>query len=160
MRVSATVCIDSSADRVWALLDDLERIIDWAPGIRSAECPSGLESGAGAERHCRLAGGIELTERFTAWTDGVSFAYEGTGLPGVRVASNTWSVEPVGSAQTILRSEAQVELRGAIRDRLLRGLMRWQSRRAAARSLGAFKHIVETGTLPTRGRRYPAPANC
>ncbi|MEN9646414.1 MAG: hypothetical protein RL238_3083 [Actinomycetota bacterium] len=160
MRVSAAVCIDSPIEQVWALLVDLERIVDWAPGIRSAECPVGRESGTGAVRHCRLAGGINLVETFTAWVDGSSFTYEGAGLPGVRLARNTWSVEPVGAAQTTLRSEAQVELNGAIRTRLLRRVMRWQARRAAARSLGAFKHIVETGTVPARGHRYPTPAGC
>jgi hypothetical protein len=83
-----------------------------------------------------------------------------TGLPGVRVARTTWSVEPVGSTQAILRSDAQVEHRGTVFDRALRGVMRCQSRRAAARSLGAFKHIVETGTPPARGDRYPAPTGC
>ena len=66
MRVSATVCIDRPSTQVWALLADLERIADWAPGIRSATCPVGLESGTGAVRHCRLTGGIELVETFTA----------------------------------------------------------------------------------------------
>lgn len=160
MRVTASVCIDRPAHDVWALLADLERIVEWAPGIRSARCPSGRESGTGAVRHCRLTGGIDLVEHFTTWINGVSFTYEGTGLPGVRVARNTWSVEPFGQEQTMLRSEAHVELRGSIRDRILRGLLHWQARRGAAHSLGAFKHIVETGAAPVRGQRCPAPALC
>lgn len=155
-----TVCVDVPAPQVWALLADLERIADWAPGIRSARCPLGRESGLGALRECQLTGGIELIENWTDWVDGVSFTYEGSGLPGVQLARNTWSVQPIGDAQALLRSDAEVELRGRVRGGLFGGVLRWQARRAGARSLGAFKYLVETGSAPATRRRYPAPATC
>jgi hypothetical protein len=70
-----------------------------------------------ALEECTPAGSVET---FTAWVDGASFTYAGAGRTGVRLARNTWSVEPAGAAQTILRSEAHVELNGAIRARILR----------------------------------------
>lgn len=155
-----SVCVDAPAREVWTVLADLPRITEWAPGIRSARCPTGRESGVGAVRHCELTGGIELVEQWTNWVDGVSFTYEGAGLPGVRLARNTWTVEAVDSTKTVLRSDAHVVLRGARRDRLLSGVLRWQARRAGARSLGAFKHLVETGTAPAPGHRHRAPATC
>jgi hypothetical protein len=58
-----------------------------------------------------LRGGITVHERWLAWHEGRSFTYEGIGVPGVAQASNHWTVRPEG-AQTLLSSEADVELKG------------------------------------------------
>ena len=67
--------------------------------------------GIGAERTCELVGGLTITERRTAWDQGRSFTYEGSGLPLVKRAMNTWCVRPDGD-RSMLVSEALVELKG------------------------------------------------
>jgi hypothetical protein len=87
--------------------------------------------------------------------------YEGIGVPGVAQARNHWSVRPEG-AQTVLTTEAEVELKGARITRLLEPIFARQIRRVGARTLAAFKFLVENGT-PPRGphRRLPrAAATC
>jgi hypothetical protein len=155
-----TVCIDASADVVWSWLARIEEIPLWSRGIISARSVPGRERGIGAERVCQLTGGITLTERWLAWEEGVSFSYEGHGLPGVRVARNTWTVEPRGT-QTILRSEAHVEFKGRLLGRLLRPVARRQAFRLGRQAFGAFKYLVETGKAPTDlSVRLPAPVAC
>jgi hypothetical protein len=158
--VTATVCIDAPHAAVWDHLARIEDIPLWSRGIISARTVPGHERGAGAERVCELAGGITLSERWTSWRDGVSFTYEGHGLPGVRTARNTWTVEPHGS-QTILRSEAHVQFKSGTLGRLLDPVARRQARRMGRQSLGAFKCLVETGQAPADlSARLPAPAAC
>jgi hypothetical protein len=158
--VAATVCIDAPHAAVWDHLARIEDIPLWARGIISAATVPGHERGLGAERVCQLAGGITLSERWTSWHEGVSFTYEGHGLPGVRTARNTWTVEPHGT-QTILRSEAHVRLKGGAAARLLDPIARRQARRMGRQSLGAFKYLVETGQAPADlSAPLPAPAAC
>ena len=158
--LTATVCIEAPAATVWNYLVRIEDIPLWSRGIVSARSVTGRERGVGAERVCQLVGGITLTERWLAWNDGVSFTYEGHGLPGVRVARNTWTVEP-HDTQTILRSEAHVQLRGGLLARLLDPIAKRQSRRMGRQALGAFKYLVETGRPPEDlSVRLPAPAAC
>ena len=85
----------------------------------------------------------------------------GVGVPGVAHARNLWSVHPDGS-QTVLSSKADVELKGARITRLLEPIFARQIGRVGAKTLAAFKFLVENGT-PPRGphRRLPrAAATC
>jgi hypothetical protein len=158
--LTSAVCIDAPVAAVWDYLARIEDIPLWSRGIISARIVPGHERGVGAERVCQLAGGTTLTECWLAWDDGTSFSYEGHGLPGVRVARNTWTVEPHGT-QTVLRSEAHVQLKGGPLARLLDPVARRQARRMARQSLGAFKYLVETGRAPEDlSARLPAPAAC
>ncbi|MBO0831860.1 MAG: SRPBCC family protein [Actinobacteria bacterium] len=158
--MTATVCIEAPADEVWRCLARIEDIPLWSRAIISASTVPGHERGVGAERACKVVGGIDLTERWLAWDEGVSFTYEGTGLPGVRVARNTWTVEPLG-AQSILRSEAHVEFKRGPLGPLLKQLAKRQSARMGRQSLGAFKYLVETGEPPSDlSVRLPVPATC
>lgn len=101
-----------------------------------------------------------MAEHWVEWHEGQSFTYEGHGLPGVRVARNTWSVEPHGP-QTILQSEAHVQLKGGLLAWPLEIAARRQSRRMSRRALGAFKYLVETGRAPDDlAARLPAPSTC
>lgn len=158
MHLSMTVCIDAPTDDVWRHLADLESIALWAPGIRTAQCAPGRERGVGAERVCELTGGITLVEEWLDWVDGVSFTYEGRGLPGVAWARNTWTVAAVGD-KTLLRSDAEVQLLGRGRLRVMEPMLAWQSRRMGRRSLGNLKHLIERGSLPA-SRRTTIPASC
>lgn len=159
MTVELSICIAAPIGKVWALLADLESFASWAPGIRAARCTPGREHGAGAERVCDLAGGLTITERWIEWSEGVSFTYEGTGLPGVKVARNTWSVEPYG-ARTLLTSRASVELRARRLTSCLELMMRRQSLRMGRRSLVNFKHLVEHGELPQAWQRVAFAPGC
>ena len=158
--LTATVCIDAPAAAVWSWLARLEDIPLWSRAIISARSVPGRERGAGAERVCELAGGITLAERWTAWDEGVSFTYEGHGLPGVRVARNTWTVDPCG-AQAMLRSDAHVEFKGGPLGWLVRPIASRQAGRMGRQTLGAFKYLVETGQAPRDlSKRLPVPATC
>lgn len=107
-----------------------------------------------------MAGGITLSERWISWHDGVSFTYEGHGLPGVRTARNTWTVEP-HDTQTILRSEAHVQFKGGPVAQLLDPIARRQALQLGRQALAAFKNLVETGQAPADlSARLPAPAAC
>ena len=61
---------------------------------------------------------------------------------------NTWTVESHGPRQTLLRTEASVQLRAGRLGDLAAPMVRWQSRRMGWRALAAFKHLVETGGAP------------
>lgn len=149
IHVSDSVCIDASAADVWRWLARLEAIALWSETVRTATCEPGRDAGVGAERLCTLGGGITLVETWTAWDEGRSFTYEGRGLPGVKVARNTWTIEPHAPLRTLLRTEAEVDLRAGRLGDLAAPMVRWQSRRMGWRALAAFKHLVETGTPPT-----------
>jgi polyketide cyclase/dehydrase/lipid transport protein len=161
IRLLATACIDAPPRTVWKQLADLETISRWAPSIRRARCAGALSHGIGAEQTCELVGGLTITERWTAWDEGRSFTYEGSGLPLVKRAMNTWSVRP-DADRSLLVSEPLVELRGGALGRMLEPLFAAVFRRMAPRSLAAFKYLVEHGK-PSSGRpsRLPrAPVAC
>lgn len=158
--MTSAVCIDAPAAAVWRWLARLEDIQLWSRPVLSARTVPGCERGVGAQRVCQLVGGITLAEHWVEWHEGQSFTYEGHGLPGVRIACNTWSVEPHGQ-QTILRSEAHVQLKGGLLAWPLEIAARRQSRRMGGRALGAFKYLVETGRAPEdRAGHLPAPSTC
>jgi hypothetical protein len=161
-RLSASVCIDAPADAVWARLAALEDFTLWSEPVLRARCDGPRSRGVGAERTCDLAGNVTIRERWVRWDEGRSFAYEGAGLPLVKRARNVWSVQPEGARQARLTSAAAVELNGGVVGRLLEPLMAAMSRRLAARSLAAFKYLVEHGH-PYGGRHSElprAPATC
>jgi hypothetical protein len=115
----------------------------------------------GAERTCDLVGGRTITERWMAWEEGQSFAYEGVGLPLVKRAVNRWTVRPQGE-KTLLISEAEVELKGGVVGRLLEPVLGPLMRRLGPRALAAFAYLVEQGR-PYAGKASAlpkAPALC
>lgn len=162
IRLSGSVCIDAPADMVWSRLARLEDIEIWSHLVRRASCPHGRSHGVGAERTCELPGSITIEERWIAWDEGRSFAYEGTGLPLVKRAHNVWSVHPENEHQALLTTVAEVELKGGWFGRLLEPIMATVFRRMAPSSLAAFKYLVEKGH-PYQGRLSDlpvAPATC
>jgi hypothetical protein len=86
IKLSGSVCIDAPAELVWARLAKLEDIELWSHLVKRATCPGERSRGVGAERTCELVGKITIQERWVAWDEGRSFAYEGTGLPLVKRA--------------------------------------------------------------------------
>lgn len=158
--VTDSVCIDAPAAVVWGWLARIEDIPLWSRAVVSASTVPGHERGVGAVRVCQLVGGITLAEHWVDWREGESFTYEGHGLPGVRVARNTWSVEPRGQ-QTILRSRAHVRLKGGLLAWPLEMAARRHARRMGRQALGVFKYLVEQGRAPNDlPTHLPAPSTC
>ncbi|MBL0726609.1 SRPBCC family protein [Piscinibacter sp. HJYY11] len=160
----ASACINADASRIWKQLTALDEIPLWSHAVLTAACPPGHSEGVGAIRHCTLRGGIRLEEHWVGWDSvGRWFQYEAKGLPMVAHASNRWQVESVDSETSLLRTHAQVRLKGGVFvERMLGGVLRRRSDEMASRALAAFKYLVETG-VPYRGRPsdlQPAPATC
>ena len=158
IRHRASVCIDAPAIAVWERLARLEEIELWSEVVVAAECPAGRSRGVGAERVCRLVGGVTIRERWLEWDEGIGFVYEGVGIPLVASARNRWMVQPHGD-QTMLVSEAEVRLKRRWFGRLLSMLVALQIRRVARRTLAAFAYLVEHGEAPAvKHARLPVPA--
>lgn len=161
LTVVTSVCIDAPAQQVWARLTRLEDIRLWSEAVLEAHCEGPRTQGVGAQRTCRLRGGISISERWVAWEEGRSFTYEGSGIPGVLTARNHWSVVAAGR-QSELTSHAQVRLKGGRIAVLWEPMVAWQTKRVGTRTLAAFKYLVEHGEPPrVRHARLPvAPAVC
>lgn len=86
----------------------------------------------------------------------MSFTYEGTGLPFVETARNTWSVRAEGPNQTLLTTVAEVKLGRGWLGIILKPVMAVASRRMSSRSLAAFKYLVEHGE-PFKGKHSLLP---
>jgi hypothetical protein len=155
-KVRGSACIDSPAAAVWERLPRIEEIKLWAEPIRHVTCDHATSRGVGARRRCELSGNVVVEERWTAWDEGHSFQYEGYGIPLVKRAVNTWAVAPHSAQQTLLMSEAEVELKGGRLARFLEPLMAFAMRRMAPNSLAAFKYLVEHGR-PYKGRHSTLP---
>lgn len=156
IKMRGSVCIDAPAAAVWERLARIEDITLWAEPIRRVSCDSTTSRGVGARRRCELRGNVVVEEQWTAWDEGRSFQYEGSGIPFVKRAVNTWSLAPHSTEQTLLVSDAEVELKGGWLGRLLEPLMALAMQRMAPNSLAAFKYLVEHGR-PYEGRHSTLP---
>lgn len=125
----------------------LEEISLWSAPVLKASCPAGHNSGVGAMRVCILRGNLEIRESWSEWSDELRyFTYQAEGIPLVRRAVNRWSVQAHGPSQSLLISEAEVELRGGIVARFLfEPAMAKRMTAMGRQSLAALKHLVETG---------------
>src|SRR5262245_46916609 len=122
MKLTATVCIDASVDKVWAVLSDLEAIHLWVAAIRRSYCPH-QRRGIGALRICELERAT-IRETIVEWNEGRSFTYRGSGAPMMKSAQNTWSLTAQGE-QTLVTTTAEVQLKGGPFGQLLTPLVKW-----------------------------------
>ncbi len=150
-----SVCIEAPAREVWAGLARLEDIQLWSEAVVDARCEGAISQGVGAERTCDLVGGITIKERWLAWEEGRSFAYEGVGIPLVARARNEWTVHAEGE-RTLLTSRAEVVLKGGFVGKLLEPLVAYQLNRIGPRTLAAFKYLMEHGE-PPQGKHSKLP---
>src|SRR5215510_9073385 len=97
MKVSASVCINAPAPKVWALLSELDSIHVWNESIHRSYCESENKRGVDAVRVCELGGNVTIRETIIAWDEGQSFTYIGQGVPLVKRAANTWRVTRVAN---------------------------------------------------------------
>src|SRR4051812_45229651 len=112
-RMSSRGCIEAPVEVVWAHLSRLDQIHVWTDVIHRSYMASECSSGVGAERVCELGGTRSLHERVIAWEEGVSFTYESTDAPMMKLARNCWSVRADGE-RTVVTSDAEMEFRGGI----------------------------------------------
>ena len=147
IRIRSTACIDAPASRVWSRLCALEEIPLWSAPVLRATCPLGHNTGIGAQRICALKGNLEIRESWSEWSNEQRyFKYEAEGIPLVKRASNRGSVHAHSPGQSLLISEAEVELQGGgIARLLLEPLMEKRMIILGQQSLAALKHLVETG---------------
>lgn len=159
--IQLTACVDAPAANVWACLARLESIEQWSEAVVRARCDGARTRGVGAERTCELRGRVTIRERWLAWDEGRSYTYEGSGIPLVAHARNTWTVAAVGDA-TLLTSRAEVLLRGGPLGRLLEPLIAAQSRRMGRRALAAIGYLASHGEAPAAPHRSLAalPSAC
>jgi Polyketide cyclase / dehydrase and lipid transport len=157
-RFTRSVCIHAPVGEVWERLARLEDIQLWSEAVTAARCDGAVSRGVGAQRTCKLVGGVTITERWLQWEEGRSLTYEGVGVPLVAMASNRWTVHPAGE-RTVLTSTADVSLEGGL---LLAPLVGPLFDRMATRTLAAFEHLVEHGEPPPgKHNNLPAaPAVC
>lgn len=73
----------------------LEDIQLWSEAVVAAHCDRAVSRGVGAERTCKLVGGVTIRERWLEWEEGRTFTYEGIGVPLVAMARNRWAVHPL-----------------------------------------------------------------
>jgi len=144
IKLSASVCIEAPTDIVWARLAKLEDIQLWSDAVRHARCDGPVAQGVGAERTCELVGKRTIRERWVAWDEGHSFAYEGFGIPLMKRARNRWSVVP-HDGKSLLISDAEVEIKGGVFGRMLEPILGPLMRRMAPSALAGFKYLVEHG---------------
>lgn len=144
IKLFASACIAAPSHVVWKHLAKLEDIQLWSEAVLRASCPNNLAHGVGAERTCQLVGNRVIHERWVAWDEGRSFQYEGFGIPLMRRATNRWSVIPNGD-QSLLISEAELELKGGVLGRLLEPLLAPVMQRMAPNALAGFTYLVEHG---------------
>jgi len=144
IKLFASACIAAPAHVVWKHLTKLEDIQLWSETVIHASCPQERAQGVGAERTCQLVGNRMIQERWVAWDEGHSFQYEGFGIPLMSRATNRWSVIPYG-AQSLLITEAELELKGGVLGRLLEPILAPVMQRMAPNALAGFKYLVEHG---------------
>src|SRR5687768_5713730 len=63
-------------ERVWALLEDLEAVQRYNPGVRRAAIEGPQRTGVGARRSCDLLPKGRVVERVTHWEDGRALGLE------------------------------------------------------------------------------------
>lgn len=105
--VERAIAIDASRDQVWTVLADIGAISNWASPVLSSEVDG--EPGEGATRHCTLADGARIDERFVAWEEQELQRYEATGdVPAVAIVSE-WCLDEGPDGQTVATYRASFD---------------------------------------------------
>jgi uncharacterized protein YndB with AHSA1/START domain len=99
--VVRTRLLPAAPDAVWARLADFAGIATWAPNVGHSSTLTENVAGLGARRRIQ-SGRLALVETVTGWEPGHRLRYDVDGLPPiVHSASNTWELEPTGTATTV-----------------------------------------------------------
>jgi hypothetical protein len=90
--------VPASADEVWAVMREFNRLPDWHPLINESRIESGSAQEVGAIRRLTLADGGQVAERLVALDDDerpMTYAFTDPGAMPVRSYKSTLRVAPV-----------------------------------------------------------------
>lgn len=104
-RYTTTVDLDCPPDVLFDVFADADAWPVWVPPIESVEWTSPLPPTEGSTRTVRMAGGIELSERFTAWERGrhMQFVFTSFARPGLDGFGEDYRVTDLGDGRCRLR---------------------------------------------------------
>ena len=104
-RHTTTVDLDCTPEVLFDVFADADAWPVWAGPIQQVEWTSPLPPHEGATRVVRLSGGVELTERFTAWDPGRHMQFVFTEFPGAGVDGfgEDYRVSDLGDGRCRLR---------------------------------------------------------
>jgi hypothetical protein len=157
-RMKKSACVEAPVDVVWAHLARLDQIPLWTDAVHHASMSGECTAGVGAIRLCELRGNRRLHERIVAWEEGVSFTYESTDAPMMKLARNRWSVQAEG-ARTLVTTEAEIAFRGGLFGWLLGAILVPLIGLLLPNPLAKFKYWVEHGrAFPGKASQLPSPA--
>lgn len=156
--VSREILIDTPAERVWALLADLEGVAAWAPNIARCRLLSAIRRGVGATRRVRHVTGITLEEEVVAWNAPHAYTYAIRGRLGpLSRVRETWTVQPAATscvASACITYDVRLGVFGGVLDRLV---IRLLLQRQMCLGLTGLKRAAES-SAPVDEAVLPEPA--
>lgn len=147
----ASLKLEAPRAQVWAALADFQNVALFHPMLASAEPVGEVARGLGAARQCNFHDGHCAIERVVDWQEGHSLriAFEGGTLPLLRIMRQgtvTLSVEPLGTAESVVQARMDFEMKGGLLGRLFgRLLLVPISARMFTQVLCGLAHYVRTG---------------
>ena len=104
-RYTTTVDLDCTPEVLFDVFEDADAWPVWVGPIQSVEWTSPLPPREGTTRVVQMAGGIELTERFTAWERGrhMQFVFTEFPRPGLDGFGEDYRVTDLGDGRCRLR---------------------------------------------------------
>lgn len=161
-KISDSIRIDVSKDKVWEILADFGGIINYNPGISDSYSTSDANQGIGATRHCELLPMGSIEERIIEWDEGSGYLvdiYQFNGMtPPIKRALAHLSVEADGDG-TIAKMWLEYEMKmGFIGNAMKLLMLDAQYQKAVTGILQGLKYHAETGKQGTRAALKAASA--
>ena len=153
-KITDSIRIDASKDKVWAILADFGGIINFNPGLRDSYSTSDANEGVGATRHCDLLPMGSIEERIIEWNEGKDYTievYQFDGpLPPFKEVIANLRIEADGN-QTIATMTMEYDMKmGLIGVAMSQLMIKSQYKKAVAGILQGLKYHAETGNQSTR----------
>lgn len=143
--------INTSASQLWDILaKDYDKIGEWATAVVESTPNPDVPEGEG--RVCSTALGnnketiTHKDEQERSFTYAVDFEKSPFFLEGI---DNTWTVEPAGNGQSVVRMSANVQLKTII-GTLIAPIMKIRMRKGFVSILEELKYYAETGEIHPR----------
>ena len=145
-QIAASTFINTSAEKVWAVLKFPGRVKEFHPLIKDSYMISDQENGLGARRHCDLVPMGELEEVISEWNEGESITLEVIGgkmLPPYKFMRGHFQLAPDGAGTRVTFTfsyELKYGKLGRLMDILL---IRPQFKKAPPKYVTGLKSYVE-----------------
>ena len=148
--VRATLAINASSAKIWAVLSDFSNIQIFHPSVLDVDQLSQVDRGLGAERRCNFYSGDSVVEKIISWDDEQQF-YTCTvteiAAP-IRDVTAGMRVNIIDSHHSEVQLEMTYAPKWGIFGKILDVLMlRIVMRSTFNKVLKGLKHHVETGEL-------------